>query len=110
MSTRATIPGDPPPVFDGATLQLQFVVEIDGVQAECAITAEALEDHFGARSALEADLREAFERGRQRIAEACADVVADGHGGAVLHSGYFRVQRRAAAALARQATSHAPRS
>ncbi|MPV68152.1 DUF1488 family protein [Burkholderia sp. BE17] len=45
-------------------LQLCCTVDVDGQPESCAITAEALEDHFGARSALEADLRDAFERGR----------------------------------------------
>src|SRR5579859_4056711 len=81
---------DTPPVFDGAALQLGFVVDVDGVPQTCAITVEALEDHFGAQSALEADLRDAFERGRARIEAACAEVLADGNGGVVLHSGDFR--------------------
>ncbi|RQT13274.1 DUF1488 domain-containing protein [Burkholderia contaminans] len=89
---------DEPPVFDGAALQLRFVVDVDGELQTCAITVEALEDHFGARSALEADLRDAFEQGRARIEAACADVLGDssgggtgnGNGGVVLHSGYFR--------------------
>ncbi|QTO24018.1 DUF1488 domain-containing protein [Burkholderia seminalis] len=80
-----------PPVFDGAALQLRFVVEVDGAPQTWAITVEALEDHFGARSALEADLRDAFERGRARIEAACADLLANGNeGDVVLHSGYFR--------------------
>ncbi|MBJ9591327.1 DUF1488 domain-containing protein [Burkholderia seminalis] len=80
-----------PPVFDGAALQLRFVVEVDGTPQTWAITVEALEDHFGARSALEADLRDAFERGRARIEAACADLLANGNDGdVVLHSGYFR--------------------
>lgn len=81
---------DEPPTFDGAALQLRFVVDLDGVPQACAITVEALEDHFGARSALEADLRDAFERGRARIEAACADVLASGNHDVVLHSGYFR--------------------
>ena len=82
---------DTPPVFDGAALQLSFVVDVDGVPQTCAITVEALEDHFGAQSALEGDLRDAFERGRARIETACAEVLADGGwADVVLHSGYFR--------------------
>ncbi|MDR0242238.1 MAG: DUF1488 domain-containing protein [Burkholderia sp.] len=89
-SPRRVTLTDAPPEFDGATLQLRFTVDVDGRPETCAITAEALEDHFGAPSALEADLRDAFEGGRARIEAACADVLAGGSGGVVLHSGYFR--------------------
>ncbi|MGS0895397.1 DUF1488 domain-containing protein [Burkholderia stagnalis] len=89
MTNRASIPDEP--AFDGARLQLRFAVDIGDRRAICAITAEALEDHFGARSALEADLRDAFERGRARIAAACAAMLADSEGGVTLHSGYFRM-------------------
>ncbi|VWC73437.1 periplasmic protein [Burkholderia lata] len=89
-STRRVTLVDEPPVFDGAALQLRFVVDVDGEPQTWAITVEALEDHFGAPSALEADLRDAFEQGRARIEVACAEVLADGNGGVVLHSGDFR--------------------
>jgi hypothetical protein len=96
-SVRRVTLADAPPQFDGAALQLRFFVDVDGRRESCAITVEALEDHFGARSPLEADLRNAFERGRARIEAACADVMADGQGAVVLHSGYFRAQGSAAA-------------
>ena len=99
-----------PPEFDGAALLLRFVVDVDGLPEACAITAEALEEHFGAPSALEADLRAAFEGGRARIEAACADVLADGQGGVVLHSGYFRARGRAAAASVRAGLSRSRRS
>ena len=101
---------DAPPEFDGAVMQMRFVVEFDGKPQICAITVEALEDHFGARSALEADLREAFERGRARIEAACAEVLADGKGGAELHSGYFRAHGRAAAGSVKAGMSRSRRS
>ncbi|UEP32440.1 MULTISPECIES: DUF1488 domain-containing protein [unclassified Burkholderia] len=101
---------DAPPEFDGAVLQMRFVVEVDGKPQICAITVEALEDHFGASSALEADLRDAFERGRARIEAACADVLADGKGGAELHSGYFRVQDKAAGVTARAGLARSRKS
>lgn len=75
---------DEPPVFDGAALQLRFVFDVDGELQTGAITVEALEDHFGARSALEADLRDAFEQGRARIEAACADVLGDSTGAATV--------------------------
>ncbi|WP_245747078.1 DUF1488 family protein [Paraburkholderia lycopersici] len=58
----------------------------------CAITAEALEDHFGARSAREPDLRRAFHRHRQAIEAAAARLVEETDGTPViLHSGYLRM-------------------
>jgi hypothetical protein len=77
--------------FDGSSMRMHFVVECDGELLSCAITAEALEDHFGAESALEAALREAFERGRSRILAVCADAIKETGGSVVLHSGSFRV-------------------
>jgi hypothetical protein len=81
---------DMAPTFDGSNLRMHFIVERDGEPLDCAITAEALEDHFGAESALEASLREAFERGRSRIFAACADAIRETGGSVVLHSGSFR--------------------
>ena len=79
------------PEYSGRDLMLGFMALVNGERVQCQITAEALEDHFGAQSALEADLRDAFERGRARIEAACAEVLADGGGAdVVLHSGYFR--------------------
>ncbi|MBN3736219.1 DUF1488 domain-containing protein [Burkholderia sp. Tr-20390] len=113
-SARRVTLVDEPPVFDGAALQLRFVIDVEGELQTCAITVEALEDHFGARSALEADLRDAFEQGRARIAAACADVLGgsnsdgggNGNGGVVLHSGYFRAPAgRARAGLFRSRRS-----
>jgi len=83
---------DEPPVFDGANMLMRFVVELDGESAVCAITAEALEDHFGAQSALEASLRDAFRNGRERIHATCAEAIRETGGSVVLHSGRFRVQ------------------
>jgi len=77
-------------MFDGSSMRVWFVVEHDGEPLTCAITAEALEDHFGAPSLLEASLREAFERGRPAILEACADAIGESNAGVVLHSGVFR--------------------
>jgi hypothetical protein len=57
-----------------------------------AITAEALEDRFGAHSALESALMDAFDNGRNRICSVCAEVIDQNSSkGVVLHSGLFRV-------------------
>ncbi|WP_407947115.1 DUF1488 family protein [Paraburkholderia sacchari] len=71
---------------------MRFVADVDGVPLDCAITAEALEDHFGADSALEESLRRAFARGETRIHAACTEAIGQAHGAVVLHSGYFRAE------------------
>ncbi|KVG10925.1 hypothetical protein WJ24_10670 [Burkholderia vietnamiensis] len=109
-SERRVTLTDAPPEFDGAALQLRFVIDVDGKPQTAAITAEALEDHFGARSALEADLRDAFERGRARIQAACAELLANGEGVVELHSGYFRVRETAVGEAARAGLERARRS
>jgi len=84
---------DDTPEFDGANLRVRFIARVDGEAVECAITAEALEDHFGAESALEAALIAAFDKGRQRIRSVCAEALDQNNGeGVVLHSGLFRVE------------------
>jgi hypothetical protein len=45
-----------PPVFDGARMMVDFIVSIDAQSIVCSVSAEALEDHFGAVSALESEL------------------------------------------------------
>ncbi len=83
---------DDAPVFDGAQMVVRFIALVDGVELSCAITAEALEDHFGAQSTLEAELLRAFADGRGRIQDVCKQVVEESGGAAViLRSGLFRV-------------------
>lgn len=80
------------PVFDGAQMVVRFVAMVDGVALSCAITAEALEDHFGAGSTLEAELLRAFNEGHDRIHEVCERAIQDSCGAAViLRSGLFRI-------------------
>ena len=84
---------DDKPAFDGANLSVRFAARVDGEPVLCAITAEALEDHFGAGSALEADLLAAFDKGLDRIRSVCAEALEQNDGkGVVLHSGLFRVE------------------
>jgi hypothetical protein len=81
-----------PPQFDGGSLSINFAVTVDGTLVLCSISAEALEDHFGAHSALEEDLIKAFEQGRARIRSVCTTAL-EVSGGApvVLRSGLFRI-------------------
>jgi hypothetical protein len=83
---------DDAPLYDGANLVVRFLARVDGLPVACAITAEALEDHFGAPSSLEAAQLDAFERGRVRIQSFCEQALKDSGGAeVVLHSGLFRM-------------------
>jgi hypothetical protein len=83
------------PEFDSESFTLVFPADVDGERIECAITAEALEDHFGARSISEADLSGAYRTHRSAIEEAAAALIEATHGApVVLHSGVFRVYGR----------------
>ena len=87
-----TFPDDQP-VFDGANLTVRFAARVNGAPVECTITAEALEDHFGADSALESALMAAFDNGRNRIRSVCAEALGQNGGkSVVLHSGLFRME------------------
>ena len=84
---------DDAPVFDGSSLTVRFNACVDGEPVACAISAEALEDHFGADSSLEDALIGAYERGRARIRSVCAEALDQNSGESViLHSGLFRVE------------------
>jgi hypothetical protein len=83
---------DESPVFDGDDLAVHFAALIDGEPVVCSITAEALEDHFGAKSPREDDVLAAFENGAARIRAVCAEALDDSGGQpVVLRSGLFRV-------------------
>ncbi len=85
--------GDDAPAFDGAQMVVRFIASVDGVALSCAITAEALEDHFGANSTLEAELLRAFAQGRERIHAVCERAIqASGGAAVVLRSGLFRIE------------------
>ena len=81
-----------PVEYDTGELALTFVAVADSVAVDCAITAEALEDRFGARSLREPDLRQAFHRNRAEIEAAAARLIEETDGKPVmLHSGYLRM-------------------
>jgi hypothetical protein len=83
---------DRDPVFDGEDYEVRFMARVDGTDVECAITAEALEDHFGASSALEGPLLAAFGNARGRIEAICARALERNDGQPViLHSGVVRM-------------------
>ncbi|WP_321924687.1 DUF1488 family protein [Paraburkholderia guartelaensis] len=83
---------DRSPDYDANRLALTFPATAGDTPIQCAITAEALEDHFGAASLREADLRGAFLAHRAAIEKAAARLIEATHSEAVmLHSGYFRM-------------------
>lgn len=83
---------DDSPVYDGDDLALHFTALVDGEPVVCSISAEALEDHFGAESAREEHLLPAYENGIARIRAVCAEALDDNGGqSVVLRSGLFRV-------------------
>ncbi|SAK47209.1 periplasmic protein [Caballeronia catudaia] len=79
------------PVYQGDAPSLTFAAVADGEQVQCTISAEALEDHFGAASWREEDLQLAFECHRSSI-EGAAEHLLNRIGGTsvVLRSGFFR--------------------
>ena len=79
------------PEYCARDLVLAFPALVDGASVQCAITAEALEDHFGADSLREDDLTDAFVRHRAEIELATQRMLNEVGGKPVLlHSGYFR--------------------
>jgi len=79
------------PDYCGRDLVLAFPARVDGEEVQCTITAEALEDHFGAQSLREEDLVSAFAAHRTEIEHAARTLLAEiGKKPVLLHSGYFR--------------------
>ncbi|WP_036005778.1 DUF1488 domain-containing protein [Paraburkholderia caribensis] len=79
------------PEYCAPELALQFPALVDDRLVECSITAEALEDHFDARSSREEDLVEAFVVHRAAIVLAAQRLLNEvGGKPVILHSGYFR--------------------
>lgn len=80
-----------PPEYCGRDLVLAFPALVDGELVQCAITAEALEDHFGAESLREEDVLRAFEMHRYAIEKAAREMLQElGKKPVLLHSGFFR--------------------
>ncbi|MGV2289373.1 DUF1488 domain-containing protein [Trinickia sp. YCB016] len=82
---------DEAPQYCGPNLVLTFPVLVDGKRVDCSITAEALEDHFGAQSSREDDVLRAFECHRHKIHHAACRLLYEvGKKPVILRSGYFR--------------------
>lgn len=90
---RIVFPPDPPE-YCGRDLVVAFSALVDDNCVQCAITAEALEDHFGAASLVERDLLGAFNAHRQEIETKAREMLEEIGGRPVLlHSGHFRFNR-----------------
>lgn len=82
---------DEGPAFCGAPPEIRFVVEVDGERVSCAISAEALCDHFAASGPFEDTLLASFLAGRRRIFSVCRVALERSQGNpVVLRSGIFR--------------------
>jgi hypothetical protein len=79
------------PEYSGRELTLAFPAMVDGQRVECMITAEALEDHFGAASPRLEDMIVAFDAHRPRIEAATRRLLSETRAQClVLRSGYVR--------------------
>jgi len=79
------------PEYCGRDLTLAFPVMVDGERVECTITAEALEDHFGAASSRAEDMLDAFDSHRDGIEAVARRLLSDTRAQClVLRSGYVR--------------------
>jgi hypothetical protein len=79
------------PEYCARDLVVAFTAIVNGEPVQCAITAEALEDHFSAVSLRESDLISAFDAHRIAIEHAAQRMLIEVGGKPVLlHSGYFR--------------------
>ncbi|MEM5371430.1 DUF1488 domain-containing protein [Paraburkholderia azotifigens] len=87
---RITFPASAPE-YRGWNLTVGFPARVDGQDVDCAISAEALEDHFGAPSPGATDLLDAFNAHRPEIEQAARRLLHTVHTtDLLLHSGHFR--------------------
>lgn len=79
------------PEYCARDFVLAFTALVDGEPVQCAITAEALEDHCGAASLREEDLLSAFGAHRGKIERIARSLLKEVQGRPILlHSGMFR--------------------
>lgn len=78
------------PLYRDANLTVVFPALVDGARVPCAISVEALEDHFGALPANREAWMQAFDAGRPRIeAVARAHLELSNGTPVLLKSGHF---------------------
>ncbi|WP_150723415.1 DUF1488 family protein [Pandoraea capi] len=79
------------PVYNADDISIEFAVDCERKRIVCAISAEALEDHFEAKSCHVDDLMSAFKTHRASIEKFAARYLQLCHGAPVfLRSGHFR--------------------
>ncbi|ALE54496.1 DUF1488 domain-containing protein [Paraburkholderia sp. SIMBA_055] len=78
------------PAYRDSNLTVVFSALVDGEPVPCAISVEALEDHFGAHSEDEEGWMRAFDAGRPRIEAVAREHLQISNGTPVLlKSGHF---------------------
>jgi len=78
------------PLYRDANLTVVFAALVDGERVPCAISVEALEDHFGAHGASRDAWMRAFDAGRPRIEAVARTHLEISNGSPVLlKSGHF---------------------
>lgn len=83
-----------PPYYRAADLAVVFLATVDNRALECAISVEALEDHFGAASARQDDVLQAFSTHRADIEAIARELLhADSHTAPLIRSGLLRFKR-----------------
>ncbi|CAM2144946.1 DUF1488 domain-containing protein [Pararobbsia alpina] len=81
---------DSEPAYSSDNLTLTFAAHVDGRIVPCAISVEALEDHFGAHACNVDAWRHAFVSGRETIEEAARQHLRLSNGAPILlKSGHF---------------------
>jgi hypothetical protein len=78
------------PAYRDTNLTIEFPALVNGERVHCAISVEALEDHFGAVSNDRDGWMQAFDAGRARILRTAREHLMLSNGGPVLlKSGHF---------------------
>ena len=83
-----------PPYYRATDLAVAFQAKVDNKPIECAISVEALEDHFGAASARQDDVLDAFSTNRAEIEAVARELLhADPGTAPLIRSGLLRFKR-----------------
>lgn len=81
---------DSAPQYSAHNLTLSFVAKVDGAPISCAISVEALEDHFGAKGSHADACLHAFHAGRTLIESVARHHLMLSNGSPILlKSGHF---------------------
>jgi hypothetical protein len=87
---KIDFPSDDAPAYRDANLTIVFAALVDGERVPCAISVEALEDHFGAQTFDRSGWIQAFDAGRPKIEAVAREHLRVSNGTPVLlKSGHF---------------------